>query len=486
MLNLISSKNTNFILISLYIVCNAIMIYFDFFQLLLLPFILLLIYLFVYRLDVVFLLIVFCTPLSFNFEDLALAGIGFYFPTEPLLLLFTLIFFMKLIFKKTLKNKLTHYKHPITKIIILQFLWLFITSVTSELPIVSFKFLIARTWFIVPVFFYAIHFFNQGKKQIFQFLWCFVIPVFIVSTFTLINHYNHSFSEEAGHWVMWPFFKDHTSYGAILAICIPIVLFLLNETKKLSLKYLLIIILVVLLVALYFSYTRAAWLSILGAGLIYLLYYYKIKLKWIISLTLVSSFFIFLNFNNLSYLIEKNDAEHTTENFSERIESMSNISSDASNLERLNRWSCAIDLFKKKPLLGWGPGTYSFVYAPFQNSKDLTIISTNFGDGGNAHSEYLGPLAEQGLIGMIIMIFLVATVFYSSGNFYLNSLNVFDRRLTMMVILSLSTYFSHGILNNYLDTDKASIPVWGLIAIFVVLSTYSVHSDKKLERIKNK
>ena len=56
----------------------------------------------------------------------------------------------------------------------------------------------------------------------------------------------------------------------------------------------------------------------------------------------------------------------------------------------------------------------------------------------------------------------------------------------MMVILSLSTYFSHGILNNYLDTDKASIPVWGLIAIFVVLSTYSVHSDKKLERIKNK
>jgi O-antigen ligase len=246
------------------------------------------------------------------------------------------------------------------------------------------------------------------------------------------------------------------------------------------------IILMVLLVALYFSYTRAAWLSILGAGLIYLLYYYKIKLKWIISLTLVSSFFIFLNFNNLSYLVEKNDAEHTTENFSERIESMSNISSDASNLERLNRWSCAIDLFKKKPFLGWGPGTYSFVYAPFQNSKDLTIISTNFGDGGNAHSEYLGPLAEQGLIGMIIMIFLVATVFYSLGKFYLDSLNVFDRRLTMMVILSLSTYFSHGILNNYLDTDKASIPVWGLIAIFVVLSTYSVHSDKKLERIKNK
>ena len=486
MLNLVSIKNINFILISLYIICNALMIYFEFFQLLFLPFVFILIYLFIYHLDIVFLLIVFCTPLSFNFEDLSLGGIGFYFPTEPLLFIFTLIFLMKLIYQKTLKNNLSHYRHPITKIIILQLLWLTITSITSELPIVSFKFLLARTWFIVPIFFYAIHFFNEGKRRIFQFLWCFIIPVFIVSAYTLINHYNHSFSEEAGHWVMWPFFKDHTSYGAILAISIPIVLFLLNETKKLSLKYILIIILSVLLVALYFSYTRAAWLSILGAGLIYLLFYYRIKLKWIISLALVSSFFIFLNFNNLSYLAEKNDAEHTTENFSERIESMSNISSDASNLERLNRWSCAIELFKKKPFLGWGPGTYSFVYAPFQNSKDLTIISTNFGDGGNAHSEYLGPLAEQGLIGMIIMLILVITVFYSLGKVYINSLNVFEKRLSMMVILSLSTYFSHGILNNYLDTDKASIPVWGLIAIFVVLSTYSIPSKKKLERIKNK
>jgi O-antigen ligase len=301
-----------------------------------------------------------------------------------------------------------------------------------------------------------------------------------------VSHYNHGFSEEAGHWVMWPFFKDHTSYGAILAITIPMVVFLLFETKRLSLKYLLIFILSFLLIALYFSYTRAAWLSIIGALLIYLLYYYKIKLKWLISFGLISFIFIVLNFNNLSYLAEKNDAEHTTENFSERIESMSNISSDASNLERLNRWSCAIKLFQEKPLFGWGPGTYSFVYAPFQSSNDLTIISTNFGDGGNAHSEYLGPLAEQGAIGMLIMIFLVGIIFYYSGVFYLKNSDSFQGKLTMMIILSLSTYFSHGILNNYLDTDKASVPVWGLTAIFVAISTYNVSKNKFTERIKSK
>ena len=90
-----------------------------------------------------------------------------------------------------------------------------------------------------------------------------------------------------------------------------------------------------------------------------------------------------------------------TEDFNERIESISNVSSDASNLERFNRWNSAIRMFQERPIQGWGPGTYAFCYAPFQDSKDLTIISTNFGDGGNAHSEYLGPLAEQGLFGML-------------------------------------------------------------------------------------
>ena len=486
MLKLLLAKKTHFILIALYIISNAVMIYFDHFQLLLIPFFLIVIYLYLFHLDVVFLLIVFFTPFSFNFEDLSIGGVGFYLPTEPLLLLFTIIFLLKSINRNSSKIDLLHYKHPITILIITQLAWILITSLTSEHPLVSFKFFIARSWFITPIFFYGIHFFKQGKNRIIQFLWAFIIPVFIVSVYTIVSHYNHGFSEEAGHWVMWPFFKDHTSYGAILAITIPMVVFLLFETKRLSLKYLLIFILSFLLIALYFSYTRAAWLSIIGALLIYLLYYYKIKLKWLISFGLISFIFIVLNFNNLSYLAEKNDAEHTTENFSERIESMSNISSDASNLERLNRWSCAIKLFQEKPLFGWGPGTYSFVYAPFQSSNDLTIISTNFGDGGNAHSEYLGPLAEQGAIGMLIMIFLVGIIFYYSGVFYLKNSDSFQGKLTMMIILSLSTYFSHGILNNYLDTDKASVPVWGLTAIFVAISTYNVSKNKFTERIKSK
>lgn len=67
-------------------------------------------------------------------------------------------------------------------------------------------------------------------------------------------------------------------------------------------------------------------------------------------------------------------------------------------------------LFQERPVFGWGPGTYQFVYGPYQRSKEKTIISTNAGDMGNAHSEYIGPLAEMGLPGTIIVLVLVSTM----------------------------------------------------------------------------
>ena len=284
----------------------------------------------------------------------------------------------------------------------------------------------------------------------------------------------HGFSEEAGHWVMWPFFKDHTSYGAILAMTIPISFWLYRNQKYMYAKLFYLFVILTFLIGLYFSYTRAAWLTMFGGFLVYVLYYFKIKIKWLLSLSIIPLIMILINFNEIGYLLNKNDAEHTTENFSERLESMSNVSTDASNLERLNRWNSAIQLFKERPILGWGPGTYAFVYAPFQDASDLTIISTNFGDGGNAHSEYLGPLSEQGILGLIFIIGIVFTFFYYSGKFYINSNHKQTKGITLMIIVSLATYFAHGILNNYLDTDKASILVWGLMSLFICISNVSL------------
>ena len=48
------------------------------------------------------------------------------------------------------------------------------------------------------------------------------------------------------------------------------------------------------------------------------------------------------------------------------------FSQTLSNLERINRWQSAFRLFKERPILGWGPGAYQFVYAPYQKAKEKT------------------------------------------------------------------------------------------------------------------
>jgi O-antigen ligase len=248
-------------------------------------------------------------------------------------------------------------------------------------------------------------------------------------------------------------------------------------SKRYALVWKLIIggLLGILLIGMVLSYTRAAWVSLAAVGALYGLMRVGFKLKTLLLLGTAGLAAGTLVLDSLLIQLERNDQD-SSDDLAEHVESISNVSSDASNLERLNRWSCALALFQEHPFVGWGPGTYQFVYAPFQRSEHLTIISTNNADGGNAHSEYLGPLAEQGLPGALFMLGLFGWVLHLGFKIYRKLQDPEERLLATGVFLGLVTYFVHGVLNNYLDTDKASAPFWGFIALLVV---WDLHSEKK-------
>ena len=54
--------------------------------------------------------------------------------------------------------------------------------------------------------------------------------------------------------------------------------------------------------------------------------------------------------------------------------------------------------------------------------------------------------------------------------------------LTITILMGMSTYFVHGFLNNFLDTDKASVPFWGFLAMLVCIDVY--YKDEKIENEK--
>jgi putative inorganic carbon (HCO3(-)) transporter len=435
----------------------------------------------IYAYDKLWLFAAFFVPLSVNFET----PIGALFvPTEPIIFGLMFIFFLKEALDRNIDKKIL--KHPISILIYIYLSWMLITTITSTLPLVSAKFMITKLWFISVFYFMGISIF-KFHKNIYRFLYLMIISMAIAVVYTLVIHANNGFSSEAAHWVMFPFFKDHTVYGAVLSMFIPIgVAFLfLKNVSKLQ-KGIIIIINVLFIVGIIFSYTRAAWLSLIMAIGILILVLLKINFKTV-GLALASITLIFFMYQDqIIYSLSKN-TQDSSENFMENIQSMTNISSDASNLERLNRWNSAIKMYKEKPLIGFGPGTYQFQYGVFQKYAETTIISTNDGSMGNAHSEYLGPLAEQGLPGMLFFIFIVIGFSIFALNLHRNMPKGDMKVIVLASYLGLFTYFTHGILNNYLDTDKASVPFWGFMAIIVSIGIYHQNSGNlKLGFTENK
>jgi len=440
----------------------------------------LLLYLLFFRVDILIYLMAFITPFSIIIKNNQI-NFGLSMPSELIMIALTLLFLFRILYDIKLDRKIL--KHPISIVIYLYLIWLLITSITSEIPIVSFKFLASKIWFIVSSYFVVIQLIKEDLNNAIKFFNCYAVGLAMIVIITTIRHAGMGFSEDSGHWVMSPFYNDHTAYGAILAFFLPISIgfFFLPENNKWE-KTGYIILSIIFIVGLYLSFSRAAWISFIVAAGVWGVLKLRIKFSWFIIG--ISSLFILFYFfsNDLLYKMSRN-SQDSSGNFVEQVQSIFNISTDASNVERINRWVAAKGMIIERPIVGWGPGTYQFVYAPFQKGKYKTIISTNFGTGGNAHSEYIGPWAETGTVGLFIILALVILILYYGIGTYIRTKDTKFRILSLTVSLSLITYFIHGALNNFLDTDKLSLPFWASFAVIVVLN--SLYQDKKQEETEN-
>jgi len=460
-----------------FIALNMLFIANEIYWFMALPAALVVVLLFFFSLDKLLLAVVFITPFTFKYGN---EGMGFTvnIPTEPIIVAIMCLFFLRLFYEQRYDIKVI--KHPITILLIINLLWMFVTSVTSEIPLVSFKFFISRLWFVVTFYFVLIQLFKQPEK-IRLFLWLFGTSLVIIIGYITFKHSTYGFERQVGTWVVRPFFNDHTNYSAVLALVAPVFIIkaFIGEYSVLR-KRIALIFFFVFVMGIIFSYSRAAWVSIAVSFAAFWILALKIDYKLIFAglVLLVGTAFIFQD--SIIMSLERNRQESSGD-FREHARSVTNITSDASNLERINRWRAALRMFEERPILGWGPGTYQLVYAPFQLSEDHTIITTNFGDLGNAHSEYLGPLAESGILGMLSFMALALWVIVTGVQNFKRAPSKEHRWLSLGITLGFITYFVHGLLNNFLDTDKASVPFWGFMAILVAIDIYYTPRKRNLQ-----
>ena len=413
-------------------------------------------------------LTVFLVPVSvqlrFIFPD---TSADIFLPTELMLAGILILMIFKVFISREINREILI--NPVSIITFCILGWYLITSLTSTIPGVSFKSLITRLWFFAGFYLLAAEIFGKTER-ISNYFYAYIAGMVPVVIYYLIRMWQAGiFNQKAAYKAIRPFFNDHTAFGAALAFCIPVIIcFLFRRKHSGIIKTGLLILLFLFSAAFIFSYSRAAWLSLFAAALVVSVLLFKISWKIVLPATICIIVTISMSWSGLIMQLNENKQESSS-NIQKHLQSIANVRSDVSNMERINRWKSAIRMFREKPLMGWGPATYQFKYAPFQIASEKTVISTNYGEGGNAHSEYLGSLVDSGIPGLILYILLL---FFSVRKGIIIWKTHWDkqiRNIALALVAGLVTYVVHGILNNFLDTDKISALFWGMIAAIVAI-----------------
>ena len=406
-------------------------------------------------------------PVSMNM-DIG-AGANIMMPSELLIMVLALSVIFTwlrtpLMFNGLLRSKVT--------ILFASYLAITVVSVIfSEMMMVSVKAVVVKLLYAIALFAGSYLYTKQGNSILILYKsYSLVLSVIII--WIMWQHYNFDFSKDVTGYITKPFYNDHTIYSSVLAFLIPF-LFLIIVRKTGGAKYFYAGLFLLFISGLILAFSRAAWLSVAAMVAMYIVLALKIRMKWILfGVVLVLGFVVF-NFGEVESLLRFNKYDSNARNagFEEQTRSVVNISNDQSNAERINRWKCAVRMFKTKPLTGFGPGTYQFTYLPFQRDYEMTRISVTSpylikeGRGGTAHNELLLALSESGILAVSFLLLTILAVFFAGEQQLIRSGN--HTPVILSCILALTSYFFHSFFNNFLDTDKAAALVFSAIGFIV-------------------
>jgi len=428
--------------------------------------------------DWFYLLLIALIPISI--ESSFVGGSKLNLPSEPMIVILLAVLFL---FHKKYWSALKRIAfHPISILLMVDLFVQLLTSLTSTHLDVSLKRFILKFLFIA-FFYVVVHLFERPKSLTIIFI-AYTIGLIPVMFLTIKNHSKYNFDPRVVFDICAPYFNDHTVYGACLAFVIPMIFLLFLNWKQIEIakewRFAFGLLFAFLLASEMMALSRAAILSLIFVGLFAVLLHFRIQFKVLMSLFFVIIVAVIASWNTIYKTIETNESVSNDGEIVNHFSSISNVRSDASNLERINRWICAVRMFQEKPLLGFGPGTYQFEYNNYQTIENKTYISTNLGDRGNAHSEYLTYLSENGILGFLLFFALViAVVYYGMLNHYSLD-NGILRTLNLGVLLGLLTFFFHGIFNMFIDQVKMAALVYSSIGIIVWIHL-AIQSKKQLE-----
>jgi O-antigen ligase len=370
-------------------------------------------------------------------------------PDEPIMWLTTILFLAYFIFRPS--EIFSKTKHPLVTLLLFSLAWIIVTVLFSTDWFISLKFLLAKCWYLVAFVFVPLLFF-VNKRTITSTAVLFLVSMLSVTMISVCRHAFYEFRFANINEAVSPFFRNHVNYSAMLVCTIPILI----SAYQLNKKYRSIIIaaMIIVLIALFFSYARGAWLALIVGSLSYWLIQ-KRKLLFafavIIVLTIISVFWLSTNDRYLGYahnyrttIFHKNFEEHLVATYKLK---------DVSTAERFNRWIAGVRMIKDNWLTGYGPNTFYYNYKPYAIPAFKTWVSDNK-EHSTVHNYFLLVLIEEGLPGLLFFVLIVGSMIYYAEKIYHRTKDNFYKATALACGVMTMMIAAVNFLSDLIETDK--------------------------------
>lgn len=465
------SSTANRFIFNQFVVCSLILlgslfcsIYFDAVYLLVIPFVILFFYLSIVDAHLVYFIFLASIPVSVAI-DLP-GGFGTDLPGEPIMGGLMIIFFANLFFKKNYVNK-DFLKNPIIFMLFIQVVWIIITTVYSAAFFISFKHLLAKTWYItVCVFLTGTLIQNMGDKK--QFFWWIFWPLTLSIVVILLRHSLYQFSFDTINEVVGPFYINHVMYAVMVSIFFPFLWLSASWYEKGSFnRQLLLLCRPIYLIAIFFSYTRSSWAAVVGCLACYFIIQFKL-LHWVF-VSLMSGVLIFVVYLSINdrYLEYAPNYDSTIYHSTLGAHLTATVQmEDLSSAERVYRWIAGLKMWQDRPMTGFGPATFYTFYKAYTVSSFHTYVSDN-PEQSTVHNYFLLVLDEQGVPGLLIFLALSFVLFKQGQRIYHDTKDKDEKNWIMAVLLCLVAIYINTFLNDLIETIKAG-PFFFMSMAFLV------------------
>ena len=436
------------------------------------PFACLFLALLVYNFRIFFFLMLLVLPVS---VESYLGSFGTDLPSEPMVIVLAGCTILYLFFYKDELN-VKSFRHPIFIILVLMFLWsVFVTFFSTDV-ILSLKYLLAKSWYLLGFFVLPV-ILLRNKKSIQLFFWCLFIPTLISVLFVIIRHGMLHFTFDNITKAVHPIYRNHVNYAVFITMILPFIFLAKSWYPKDYFRHqLLKYSIPVFLAAIYLSYTRGAWLAT-GALLVYLFILRFNLTKYALTAasigTILFSAYIFKDNNYLKY---SPDFEHTIyhEDLSEHLSSTFEMK-DMSTVERFYRWIAAVNLFKENPAVGVGPNNFVTNYKKYAVTAYETYISDNE-EKSTVHNYFLLLLTEQGFPALVLFVILIFAILLTAQNTF-NKVSAGQKKYVATITLCIVVFLINNTLSDLVEANKIGSLFLMCLGLLVNFSTQSVELE---------